>query len=82
MVARNPECGVLLADGLRKVRFALDGRGKSGGVRVIYYFYNEEIPIFLLEVFAKNQKDNLTKAELTKLAQAAKAIPKAYRGSA
>ena len=44
--------------------------GKSSGIRVIYYFYNEDIPLYLLTVFGKNEKDNLSKAErndLTKL---------------
>jgi hypothetical protein len=39
------------------------GRGKRGGFRVIYYYHNESIPLFLLNVFAKNEKANLTKAE-------------------
>ena len=37
--------------------------GKRGGVRIIYYFHNESLPLFLLSVFAKNEKANLTKAE-------------------
>ena len=49
--------------GARKLRWRTQGRGKRGGVRVIYYFYNESIPLFLLNVFAKNEKANLTKAE-------------------
>jgi len=55
--------------GIRKVRFARGGRGKSGGVRVIYYFYNAEEPIYLLEVFGKNEKANLTAAERNALAK-------------
>ena len=39
------------------------GKGKRGGVRVIYYFHSESFPLFLLTVYAKNQKANLTKAE-------------------
>ena len=39
------------------------GRGKRGGIRVIYYYRNEKLPLFLLTVYAKNQKANLTKAE-------------------
>ena len=66
LLAASPESGDLIqgTGGLRKVRFALEGRGKSGSVRVVYYFYNENLPLFLLTVFAKNEKDNLTKAEV------------------
>ena len=49
--------------GIREVRWAAQGRGKRGGVRVIYYFHSETFPLFLLTVYAKNQKANLTKAE-------------------
>ena len=57
--------------GIRKFRWASGNRGKSGGVRVIYYFHNESMPLFLLTLFGKNEKANLSKAErneLTKLA--------------
>jgi hypothetical protein len=49
--------------GARKLRWRAKGRGKRGGVRVIYYYHNESLPLFLLNVFAKNEKPNLTKAE-------------------
>ena len=62
-VAANPETGISLGGGLRKVRFAREGGGKSGGYRTIYVFGGTGIPIFLVTVFAKNEKDNLTKAE-------------------
>ena len=39
------------------------GRGKRGGVRLIYYFHSDTFPLFLLTVYAKNQKANLTRAE-------------------
>lgn len=64
-VAANPDAGISLGGGLRKVRFARDGGGKSGGYRTIYVFGGTELPIFLVTVFAKNEKDNLTKAEQT-----------------
>jgi hypothetical protein len=43
-------------------------RGKSGGVRVVYYFHSDVIPIFLLTPFAKNEKDNLSKSDRNSLA--------------
>jgi len=62
-LAANPDAGILLGGGLRKVRFAREGGGKSGGYRTIYVFGGAEVPIFVVTVFAKNEKDNLTKAE-------------------
>jgi hypothetical protein len=64
-VAANPEAGDIMPDtgGGRKLRWRAAGRGKRGGVRVIYYFYNDSLPLFLLNVFAKNEKVNLSRAE-------------------
>jgi hypothetical protein len=63
-VAGNPEAGTPLGGGLRKVRIARPGGGKSGGYRTLYVFGGTTMPLFLVTVFAKNEKDNLTKAEL------------------
>ncbi len=62
-LAANPEAGVSLGGGLRKVRVAREGGGKSGGYRTIYVFGGTQMPIFLLTAYAKNEKGNLTKAE-------------------
>ena len=64
-LAGSPEAGDLVpgTGGGRKLRWRAQGRGKRGGVRVIYYFHNESLPIFLLNVFAKNEKADLTRAE-------------------
>ena len=80
VLAAEPECGDLIqgTGGLRKVRFAVRGKGKSGGVRIVYYFYNETMPVFLLTVFAKNEKDNLSRAERNALAKVAQALREAY----
>jgi hypothetical protein len=81
MIARDPTCGVLIegTGGVRKVRFALGGRGKSGGARVVYFFHNETIPVFLLSIFAKNEKQNMSKAEINALARIVEAIKRGYR---
>jgi hypothetical protein len=64
-LAAHPRAGDLIqgTSGIRKLRWARDARGKSGGVRVIYYFHNERIPLYLLTVFGKNEKANLTAAD-------------------
>jgi len=62
-LAANPEAGIQLGGGLRKVRIAREGSGKSGGYRTLYVFGGSVMPLFLVTVFAKNEKDNLTQAE-------------------
>lgn len=81
-IARDPSCGDLIqgTGGIRKVRFAIEGRGKSGGVRIVYLYYNESIPVFLLTVFGKNEEANLTKAERNALGVVARALRQSYGG--
>jgi hypothetical protein len=80
IVAANPELGDLIqgTGGIRKLRFAVGGRGKSGGVRVVYYYHNDSMPVFLLTVFAKNEKANLTRAERNALAKVARSLRDGY----
>jgi hypothetical protein len=61
-IAANPHVGDLIpgTGGVRKVRWALPGGGKSGGARVVYYFHNESLPVFLLAAYGKNEKANLS----------------------
>lgn len=73
-IAANPEAGVSLGGGLRKVRIAREGGGKSGGYRTIYVFGGTHMPIFLVTVFAKNEKDNLSRAEQAELIAMSKAV--------
>lgn len=79
-IAAAPEMGDLMegGGGIRKMRFAVGGRGKSSGVRIVYYYHCPDVPVFLLTVFSKNEKANLTKAERNMLAIAAKRIAIAY----
>ena len=55
-VAEHPKAGDIMqgTGGIRKLRWAKTGSGKSGGVRVVYYFHNESMPLFLLSLFGKN----------------------------
>ena len=61
----NPEAGKTVPEtgGVKKVRWALAGRGKRGGARVIYYYHSERLPLFLLTAYPKNEKADLSKAE-------------------
>lgn len=61
----HPERGDLIrgGGGIRKTRHAAQGRGKSGGVRVIYYWAKEKEQIYMLVVYPKSKKDTLTDAE-------------------
>ncbi len=79
-VASNPELGDAIqgTGGFRKFRFALPGRGKSGGARVITFFTGPSMPVFLIDVFAKADKANLTKGERNELAKLSKAMVDIY----
>lgn len=74
-VAANPLLGVSLGGRLRKWRVARPGTGKSGGYRVVHFFAPAgEGPVFLLTVFAKNEKANLSAREVADLTELARRI--------
>src|SRR5579863_2661538 len=62
----NPEQGDLIrgSGGLRKIRWSQPGRGKRGGVRVIYYWYLPDAQLYMLLAYPKNEQDNLIQKEL------------------
>lgn len=64
-LVKNPKTGDLIrkTGGLRKVRWKGKGKGKRGGVRIIYYWHTSADQIFLLTVFAKNEVSDLTENE-------------------
>ncbi|MBL1431989.1 MAG: type II toxin-antitoxin system RelE/ParE family toxin [Gammaproteobacteria bacterium] len=66
---------------IRKLRWSTQGKGKSGGVRVIYYHHHQSIPLFLLTVFGKGEKANLSKSERNELASVARMKSNGIRGS-
>jgi len=70
-LAAFPKDGDLIRStgGVRKLRWGRGGRGKSGGVRVIYYFHSEHMPLYLLTLFAKNERADLSRAERNELAR-------------
>ncbi|MCY4421084.1 MAG: type II toxin-antitoxin system RelE/ParE family toxin [Gammaproteobacteria bacterium] len=68
-LAKRPKSGRIISGtgGLRKVRMARPGRGKRGGVRVIYYYHDESKPILLLLIYAKAYQENMSAAQKAKL---------------
>ncbi len=81
VIAADPLGGDLMAGtgGARKMRHAGRGHGKSGGYRTIHYFGGQDVPVFLLAVYGKGGKANLTPAERNQLAVALPKIAAAYR---
>lgn len=80
-VAMHPTAGVVIpgTGGARKLRFAGRGKGKSGGYRVVTYFGGNDIPVFLLNVFAKSDKIDLSASERKSLAALLKLLAVEYR---
>ena len=80
LLSHDPEAGDVMkgTGGMRKLRFGTGDRGKSGGMRVVYYYYNTSAPVFLLRVYAKNEKTNLTQAERNALRGLGRALVETY----
>lgn len=76
LVSADPEVGDVMqgTGGVRKVRLAGRGKGKSGGNRIVYFFGGGDIPIFMLTVFGKGEKANLTQGERNALRQMTKIL--------
>lgn len=80
-LAENPMAGDEMSGtgGCRKVRVRGHGKGKSGGYRTVTFFTGEALPVFLITVFAKGERANLSKGEGNKLGDLTKAIAEEYR---
>jgi hypothetical protein len=81
-LSAHPAAGDIMqgTGGIRKLRWSAQGKGKSGGVRVIYYHHNESMPLFLLTLFGKGEKANITKSESNDLAKFTSLLIKNYGG--
>jgi hypothetical protein len=79
-IAFHPTKGVIIKEtgGARKLRWARPGHGKSDGYRVVYFFHGPDVPVFLLDIFAKNEKVNLSKAERNDLRSILAALARSY----
>jgi len=80
-LAENPAAGVMIkgTGGARKVRFGGRGKGKSGGYRVITFCGGPDIPVFLLNVFSKGDKVDLSQGERTELRNELEGLAEDYR---
>lgn len=76
VLVENPERGDVIkgGDGIRKLRHALPGRGKSGGVRIIYYWLQDDGQIYMLLIYPKSRKDTLTHRETALLREFVKEL--------
>ena len=79
-VAANPEAGRVIPEtgGIRKLRWGAKGKGKRGGARIIYYFHNESMPVFLLSAYTKGEKTDLSTAERNALKKLAPELIREY----
>ena len=64
-IARNPQAGDVIPEtgGVRKIRWATSGTGKRGGARVVYFYHDASRPLYLLMVYAKARREDLTPDE-------------------
>jgi hypothetical protein len=80
-IAANPAAGDEIAGtgGCRKLRFAAPERGKRGGYRVVTFFTGDLMPVFLITVFKKGDRANLSAAQRNRLGRLTKEIVSEYR---
>lgn len=82
-IAANPTAGDPIpgTGGARKLRIPVDGKGKRGGGRVVTYYAGDEVPVFLLDVYKKGERIDLTQAERNELRTLLASIADEYRRS-
>lgn len=70
-IMKNPEVGKIIrgSGGVRKVRWAREGMGKSGGVRTIYYWAKARDQVYMLTMYSKSEKENIDKKTLAQIAK-------------
>jgi hypothetical protein len=80
-LAANPTAGDVMpgTGGVRKLRWGLEGRGKRGGARIIHFFHSQELPLFLLTAFAKNERTDLSQTERNEFLKLTKVLVETYR---
>ena len=80
-ISGNPTAGDIMpgTGGARKLRFAGRGKGKSGGYRIVTFYADADMPVFLLDVYSKDSQANLTKAERNELRAILTDLPQVWR---
>jgi hypothetical protein len=80
-LAENPMAGDEISGtgGCRKLRVAGRGKGKSGGYRTVTFYSGEKMPVFLITVFGKGEKSNLSDKEKAAIKTLTKAIADQYQ---
>jgi hypothetical protein len=81
-IAANPLAGDIISGsgGARKIRWQSNAvSGKRGGTRVIYYYHDNDLPIYLFTVYKKSARDNITNREKTALFKIIKLIVKLHK---
>ena len=80
-IAGNPDAGDVIPDtgGLRKVRWGRAGMGKRGGVRIIYFYHDDSMPLYLLLIYAKTERENWTRDEKQRAQALTESIKQTYR---
>jgi hypothetical protein len=81
-IARNPEAGDVIPEtgGVRKLRWRRQGMGKRGGSRVIYFYHNARMPLFLLLVYAKAERGDMTPEQKKQAKDLAATLRRQYPG--
>jgi hypothetical protein len=81
LLSSAPNAGDLIKEtgGVRKIRWAREDTGKSGAYRIVYFFHSMEIPLFILNVFAKNEKANISQEERNELKKLTGLLVKQYK---
>lgn len=80
-LAANPYVGdeIVGTGGVRKLRFAAQGKGKSGGVRVVYYVLDEAMPLYALLIYGKGEQADLTAEQRKSVKAIAASLKDAHR---
>jgi mRNA-degrading endonuclease RelE of RelBE toxin-antitoxin system len=79
-IAESPGTGPIIPGlpGVRKLRYAIEGRGKRGGARIVYYYRTGRHDVILLDFCAKNEKEDLSSGDKKAINRAVKNIKEAF----